>query len=129
MATQRDDAWLKAATPEEIAAAYDAGELEELQTGVVRSHPEIGSVPGLQHDQAWVDAMPADRVAAAFEAGELDALLGRIPWPQADEPAKPSVGVYGDGTIVTHTPTPRGDIPHEVGSATVLGRGVDPKDA
>lgn len=128
MAVQRDEAWLKTATPEQIAAAEEAGELDALQGRVVRTFPEVGSIPGLQREREWIDAATPDRLAAAYEAGELDAYLGRVPWPQKEPAAKPAQGIYGDGSIVTHPETPRGDIPRETGPATVIGHGTDPID-
>ena len=129
MVAQRDEAWLTAATPEQIAAAYDAGELEALQGRAVRTDPAVGTIPGIQRDQAWVDQATPEHIASALDAGELEAYLGRAPWPaNQTDPAKPAVGLYGDGSIITHGTTPRGDIPHVTGPATTIGTGTDPKD-
>lgn len=128
MAVQRDEAWLATATAEEIAAAYDAGELDAIQGRMVLSGPDIGSVPGLQRDQAWVDTATPERIAAAMAVGELDAYLGRIPWPGSN-PEKPPQGLYGDGTIVTHDAIPAPAQPRVTGPATTIDVGVPPKDA
>ena len=56
MAVQRDEAWLKSATPDQVQAAYDAGELDDVMNGVqgagVHTFPDVGSTPGLQRDRA-----------------------------------------------------------------------------
>ncbi|MBT2207028.1 hypothetical protein [Actinomadura sp. NEAU-AAG7] len=68
---QRTRAWLSTATPQQITAALDAGELAEL----------LGRRPPVQLDrQATEDdvaGMTPDEIAAAFEHGHLDELLGR----------------------------------------------------
>lgn len=129
MPVQRDEAWLASATPEQIAAADDAGELDALQGRAVRTDPAIGTIPGIQRDQGWVDQATPEHIASALDAGELEAYLGRAPWPAGlSDPAKPAQGLYGDGSIVTHSTTPRGDIPHVTGPATTIGTGTDPKD-
>lgn len=127
MAVQRGPKWLAAATPEQIDAAYRAGELESMLTGDDVADTEAPSGV-LQHDQAWVDAATPEAIAEAFQAGELDVLLGKLP-PVSNDPQKPAQGLYGDGAIVTHQGTPRGDIPQVIGAAVVIPSGVDPKDA
>lgn len=124
-AVQRGPKWLAAATPEQIDAAYRAGELDDMLTGEEVTDTDTPSAV-LQHDQAWVDAATPEDIAAAFQAGELDVLLGKTP-PVSNDPVKPSQGLYGDGTIVTHEPAPRGDIPQVIGPAVVIPTGADPK--
>ncbi len=71
-APQRDDAWLKTATPEEIADAMGRGELAEL---LGRAAPSA-EVDG-QAAEVDLEAMTPEQVADAYHAGKFDALLGR----------------------------------------------------
>lgn len=68
---QRDDQWLKAASPEEILHAKEQGELAEV----------MGQrVPFARHravKEQELKQMSPDEIARAYEDGDLDELLGR----------------------------------------------------
>jgi hypothetical protein len=68
---QRDDQWLKTASPEEILHAKEQGELAEVmgQRVPVARHRPIG-------EQHLKQMSPAE-IARAYEDGDLDELLGR----------------------------------------------------
>lgn len=68
---QRDHAWLTSATPQQITAAFDAGELNELL-----GRPVPAAVDG-QATEEQLAAMTPEQKAAALQAGQLDAILGR----------------------------------------------------
>ncbi|MBD2897249.1 hypothetical protein amrb99_62080 [Actinomadura sp. RB99] len=77
---QRDEAWLVAATPAQITAAYTAGELAELLAAPPAPDAEDatgGAVPDGQVTVGALATMQPDEVAEAYAAGRLDHALGR----------------------------------------------------
>ena len=77
---QRDEAWVKSATPEEIHAAFIASELVDYSSVETAPAPLKLS----DADQAlldWTKAACPEDVVLAQAAGKLDSLLGREPVP------------------------------------------------
>jgi hypothetical protein len=76
---QRDAAWVKSAAPEELATAFDAGELTDLLSSTPTTqqasadfepvNPPTRLIP--QRGSAWVRSATPDQIAAADAAGEL----------------------------------------------------------
>jgi hypothetical protein len=75
---QRDAAWVRSATPDEVFTAHEAGELVDLID--TRNSPAVEPVEQAirdgQKNMAWVKAARPDQVEAARDAGQLDDLLG-----------------------------------------------------
>lgn len=69
MSIQRDETWLKTATPEQIVNAQDAGELDDL-TGRSR-YPSTG-----QLQPEHLGKMSADEIRQAYQSGRLTHVLG-----------------------------------------------------
>lgn len=70
---QRDEAWTKTASPEEIARAHAAGELAQLMGArVPRSFSR-----DTQLTEDDLSSMTPSEVDGALKAGALDELLGR----------------------------------------------------
>lgn len=69
--TQRTEQDLKSMSPDQIVAAHDAGELDELLGRLVAS-PVDG-----QLDASHLATMAPEAIVAAHDAGRLDGLLGR----------------------------------------------------
>ncbi|MBO2456559.1 hypothetical protein [Actinomadura violacea] len=77
---QRDEAWLVAATPDQITAAYTSGELAELlaaRSTPVDEDAAGDTVPDGQVPAGALATMRPDEVAEAYAAGRLDHALGR----------------------------------------------------
>ncbi len=66
---QRSREWIVTASPEEITAAYNAGQLQ-VALGRAVDAP-------VQRTDAWLTAATPDEIAAAYEAGELATLQGQ----------------------------------------------------
>ncbi|OPG04127.1 hypothetical protein [Microbispora sp. GKU 823] len=67
---QRDEDWLAAATPEQINAAYEAGELNALM-----GTPVIPNDGQLTDDH--LKQMTPEQINRAYESGQLDHILGK----------------------------------------------------
>ncbi|SMD24207.1 hypothetical protein [Lentzea albidocapillata] len=72
-APQRDEAWAKAASPQEVARAHAAGELAEL----LGAHVPRSFSPDTQLSDNDLRGMTPGEIAKAVEAGAVDELLGR----------------------------------------------------
>lgn len=70
---QRDEAWLRTATPDQVTQARDAGELNELLGR------RVPVVPDGQADDEQLSQMTPEEIARAYDSGQLDELLGRAP--------------------------------------------------
>ncbi|TXN29311.1 hypothetical protein [Lacisediminihabitans profunda] len=77
MSEQRDAAWVKGASPEEVSTAYEAGDLREwlAQPNVLEAIPAAREG---QRGESWVRAATPEQVEAARHAGELDDLMGIV---------------------------------------------------
>lgn len=73
---QHDEAWLRTATPDQINAAYQAGELTAIVAVPAPERPEATAPEG-QLDADTVKAMRPQEITEALDAGTLDHLLGR----------------------------------------------------
>ena len=77
---QRDAAWVRTATPDEVFAAHEAGDLADLieaRNSPVAEPAEPEAREG-QKSMTWVKAARPEQVEAARDAGELDDLLGVV---------------------------------------------------
>ena len=70
---QRDETWLKAASPAEMGRAYAAGELAEL----IGLPVPLQVAPGEQFTGEQLAKMTPDEITKAFNGGACDELLGR----------------------------------------------------
>ncbi|RAY13602.1 hypothetical protein DPM19_18155 [Actinomadura craniellae] len=105
---QRDDAWLKAATPAQIAQAHDAGELVALMGGHV---PDIPAEGQLTHEH--VTQMTPAQITQALHAGRLTDVLTTAPSPPPRVTAPP--GQLTDSAV-------SGMRPDEVTEAMAAGK-------
>jgi hypothetical protein len=98
---QRDEAWLAAATPAQVAAAHAAGEL----TAVLGAAPSPVPDGGQLADEHLAHMSPA-QIAQAFTTGRLDSVLGR-PVPDTPPPAAaPAVQPSAAPTGPVYVPPP-----------------------
>jgi hypothetical protein len=76
---QRDAAWVRTATPDEIFDAHKAGDLADLIAS--RNDATTAAEPPAREGQktsSWVKAARPEQIEAARDAGELDDLLGVV---------------------------------------------------
>jgi hypothetical protein len=78
MSAQRDGAWVKTATAEEVAAAVEQGELNDYMDSVDRPTATAPAVRDGQRSESWLKAATSDQIDAARDAGELDDMLGIV---------------------------------------------------
>lgn len=98
---QRDEAWLSAATPAQVAQAHAAGELVGLLGGTPSTVPDEGQLTA-EH----ISGMPPAEVAAAFGAGRLNEHLGRpVPGPSST-PAPPAAPAVNPPSGPVYVPPP-----------------------
>ena len=76
MTVQRNDAWVKAATPDQIVAAQERGELQSLLQGASDIPDSFDDSRIVQRDAQWFETASIEERARALDAGELVELLG-----------------------------------------------------
>lgn len=82
MTVQRLEAWVRVATPEEVAAATTAGELADVLAGKPDDPAAVAAfeaeLAGRQKTEAWVKTATPEEVGAALTAGHLTRVLSGV---------------------------------------------------